>query len=107
MKITVLASGSRGDVQPAIALAATLAARGHVTRLVAPANLATLTAGRGVDFHPLSFDLVKEMHEPETKQFFLSNGNPIALLRWLEKAGRKTIHAFATREAPTSSSASG
>ncbi len=45
-------------------------------------NFATLTAGRGVDFHPLPFDLVKEMHEPESKQFFLSNGNPIALLRW-------------------------
>ncbi len=90
-----LASGSRGDVQPAIALAAALAARRHATRLVAPANFATLTAGRGVVFRPLPFDLIKEMHEPETKQFFLSNGNPIALLRWLEKAGRKTIHAFA------------
>jgi UDP:flavonoid glycosyltransferase YjiC (YdhE family) len=66
MKVTVLASCSRGDVQPAIALTAALTPRRHATRLVAPASFATLTAGRGVEFRPLPFDIVKETREPET-----------------------------------------
>ena len=95
MKIAVLASGSRGDVQPAVALAASLAARGHATRLVAPANFAALTTGRGAEFHPLPFDSGKELHEPESETLFSGGGNPIAFLRWLRLAGRKMISAVA------------
>ena len=61
MRIAVLASGSRGDVQPAVALAAALAARGHVARLVAPMSFAALAAGRSVEFHPLPIDVLAEM----------------------------------------------
>src|SRR5271166_3788202 len=95
MNITVLASGSRGDAQPAIALAAALAARGHATRLVAPANFEALAAGRGAEFHPLPFDAVKQLHEPETEALFSAGGNAIAFLRWLDRNGRKNISAIA------------
>jgi sterol 3beta-glucosyltransferase len=95
VKIAVLASGSRGDVQPAVAVSAALAARGHATRLVAPENFAALTAGRGADFHPLPFDSLKEINNPENKKFFLDGANLSALLRWMEQAGRKVVHASA------------
>jgi len=45
MKICVLAFGSCGDVQPAVALSARLAGRGHQVRLVAPMNFAELAPG--------------------------------------------------------------
>ena len=95
MNVTVLAFGSRGDTQPAVALAGALAARGHLSRLVAPMNFAALAAGRGVEFHPLPFDAVKLIHEPEAQALFSANGNPIAFLRWLNEAGRKCIGALA------------
>jgi UDP:flavonoid glycosyltransferase YjiC (YdhE family) len=44
MKISLLSSGSDGDAQPATALAATLTARCHATRLVATASLGPLKA---------------------------------------------------------------
>jgi len=94
MRIVVFASGSRGDVQPAIALAAALAARGHAARLVAPKNYAALAAGRGVDFHPLPIDVIAELETPEAEALF-SGGGPIALMRWMAQAGRKAIAVVA------------
>jgi UDP:flavonoid glycosyltransferase YjiC (YdhE family) len=49
LKIAVLALGSRGDVQPAIALAARLA-RDAAATLIAPRDFAALSAGRGFAF---------------------------------------------------------
>jgi sterol 3beta-glucosyltransferase len=95
MNVAVLAFGSRGDAQPAVALASALAARGWRARLVAPTNFGTLAAGRGVEFHPLPFDAVKLVHEPEAQAFFLDGGNPIAFLRWLNEIGRKCNSALA------------
>jgi sterol 3beta-glucosyltransferase len=82
MKITVLAYGSRGDVQPAVALAAALALRGHATSLVAPRNFAAFARGRGVEFHPMPIDMVEELRAPETEALFAGGGNPIAFVRW-------------------------
>jgi hypothetical protein len=63
--------------------------------LVAPANFAALAAGRGAEFHPLPFDAVKRLHEPETEALFSAGSNPIVFLRWLDKTERKSINAFA------------
>jgi sterol 3beta-glucosyltransferase len=95
MNVTVLAFGSRGDAQPAVALAGALAARGYPTRLVAPADFRALAAERDVGFHPLPFDAVKLVHEPEAQSLFSAGGNPIAFLRWLNEIGRKYNGAMA------------
>jgi UDP:flavonoid glycosyltransferase YjiC (YdhE family) len=95
MNVAVLAFGSRGDAQPAVALAGTLAARGHSTRLVAPMNFAALAAGRGAELYPLPFDAVKLIHEPEAQALFSAGGNPIGFLRWLHQIGRKCNRALA------------
>ncbi|HEY1864237.1 MAG TPA: glycosyltransferase [Roseiarcus sp.] len=95
MKIAVLAYGSRGDVQPAVALASALVASGHATSLVAPRNFAALAAGRGVDFRPLPIDTIEDLHGPESEILFSGGGNPIAFLRWSVQAGRKSLGAGA------------
>ena len=99
MNVTVLAFGSRGDAEPAIALAGALAARGHPTRLVAPADFRALAAGRGIDFHPLPFAAVDLLHEPEAQRLFSTGGNPIAFLRWLNEIGQKYNGAMARASA--------
>src|SRR5271154_4680566 len=61
MKICVLAFGSPGAGQPAVALSARLAGRGHEVRLVAPMNFAKLATGRVFDFVALPLDMTEEL----------------------------------------------
>jgi sterol 3beta-glucosyltransferase len=53
LRFTLLTYGSRGDVEPFIALAAGLARQGHSARLAAPALFAPLARDHGVTFSPL------------------------------------------------------
>ena len=54
MHITILAIGTRGDVQPLLALAVGLQQRGqHQMRLAAPDDFGTLAREHGLDFFPL------------------------------------------------------
>ena len=87
MIVSILAFGSRGDVQPLAALAAAIAARGHEARLLAPDVFSDL-AGRGVDFRPLGFDILTDHESEAARRFFAADGNPIssmlALARYLK-----------------------
>ncbi len=56
MRITLLTFGSRGDVQPFIALAAGLQQAGHQPLLAAPAHFASLVGEYGIPFAPLPGD---------------------------------------------------
>jgi vancomycin aglycone glucosyltransferase len=49
MRILLASHGTRGDVQPIVALGVALRARGHVIRLVAPANFVTWVQSYGLD----------------------------------------------------------
>ncbi len=55
-RILLLTYGSRGDVEPFIALAVGLMHAGHAVRLAAPRAFAGMAAAHGVDLHPLPGD---------------------------------------------------
>jgi len=57
MDMTLLCYGSRGDVQPYLALARALRHVGHHVRLVAPSNFAELARDYDVAFFPAGADL--------------------------------------------------
>ena len=59
MHIALLAYGSRGDVQPCIALSVGLRRAGHTVTLAAPASFAPLAAAHGSTFAPLPADVVQ------------------------------------------------
>lgn len=62
MRITVLSLGSRGDVQPFIALAVGLQKTGrHKVRFAAPDNFESLARDYGLNFSPLGVDTQKMM----------------------------------------------
>ncbi|WP_330474995.1 glycosyltransferase [Terrabacter sp. C0L_2] len=63
MRILLLGMGSRGDVQPLVALGQRLQRMGYAVSLAAPADLGHVVAGSGVDFEPLSFDLEAPLRE--------------------------------------------
>ena len=53
MKILFITLGSRGDVQPHIAICKALAERGHNVLLAAPPENKDFIEGHGVEFHPI------------------------------------------------------
>ena len=53
MRVLLSTVGSRGDVQPLLALALELRARGHQARLCAPPDFRDLVEGYGVRFVPV------------------------------------------------------
>ena len=60
MRITILSLGSRGDVQPFIALAVGLQKTGrHTVRLAAPDNFEALAREYSLNFSPLGVDTKK------------------------------------------------
>lgn len=77
MKITMTLGGSRGDVQPGVALAVGLKNAGHVLRLAAPPTFEGLIRERGLDFHRLTLD------PQEAVRLQLQNGdaNPLQFIR--------------------------
>jgi sterol 3beta-glucosyltransferase len=56
MHITILAYGSRGDVQPYVALGVGLQQAGHTVRLAAPRMFESFVAEYGLEFAPLAGD---------------------------------------------------
>lgn len=63
MDITLLSYGSRGDVQPYVALARALRHVGHQVRLAAPPNFADLARDAQVEFWPVGVDLQAHLSE--------------------------------------------
>lgn len=77
LRVVLATIGSRGDVQPMLALAQALRQRGHLPVVVAPPNFRTWTEGLGFEFAPLGQDMQVFMRDhPE-----LMTGNPIRLAR--------------------------
>jgi len=81
MDMTLLSYGSRGDVQPYLALARALHQVGHQVRLVAPPSFAALAQEYHVDFYPVGVDL--QAHLKERSKALAQSGKSIRNLRTL------------------------
>ena len=64
MKITITAVGSRGDVQPHVALGRGLAEAGHEVRLAVDALFESQVRENGLEFAPISADPIKLHPQP-------------------------------------------
>lgn len=78
MKITILALGSRGDVQPGVALGARLRREGHQVRLGSFAQFAGLAAEHGLAFTPIAGD-INAILQSEEGRAMLRSRNPLKL----------------------------
>lgn len=82
MKITIFAAGSRGDIQPCVALAKGLQHVGHTVYLAAPADFAGFAQEHGVGFRPLRGDVQQIMASDTGREFMESGGgNPLKSIR--------------------------
>ncbi len=82
MKITLFAAGSRGDIQPCVALGRGLQQAGYQVRLAAPQDFAGFAQEYGVGFHPLRGDVQQIMAGDTGREFMQTGGaNPIKSIR--------------------------
>jgi sterol 3beta-glucosyltransferase len=82
MKITIFAAGSRGDIQPCVALGKGLKQAGYDVRLAAPENFASFVEEHGVAFYPLRGDVQQIMAGDTGRKFMETGGaNPLKSIR--------------------------
>ena len=82
MKITVFAAGSRGDIQPCIALSRGLRQAGYRVSLAAPEDFAGFVQNYDVDFYPLRGDVQQIMASDTGRKFMETGGaNPLKSIR--------------------------
>lgn len=90
MRIAVQALGTRGDIQPFLALAIALKARGHTVSFATDQRFAPLIARYGIATRPLPGDLIDLMETPAGRRG-LTGG--VLAKRALLKAVRPAIRA--------------
>jgi UDP:flavonoid glycosyltransferase YjiC (YdhE family) len=83
LRIVILTLGTRGDVQPYIALGRGLQARGHVVTLATTIEFETLVGAHGLRFARLRGDFLKAARAPEGQRtnFFKQVGEWVAMAR--------------------------
>ena len=80
MKITMLALGSRGDIQPYVSLGMGLQRAGHDVLLATHTNFEEFVTSHGLGFHDLGGD-VREMSHSELGLAMASGGkNPFTFV---------------------------
>ncbi len=92
MHYGIVAIGSRGDVQPYIALAMGLQERGHRTTVMAHENFKEFVEGYGVEFLSLEGNVEDMLHSDEAQRV-LRSGHIVAFARFLQKNIGKTREA--------------
>jgi sterol 3beta-glucosyltransferase len=84
LNIGIFTYGTRGDVQPYIALALGLMDKGHQVTIAAPENFAAFVEGFGIAFHPLYGNAEEGMNSAEG-QSVLKSENTIKLMKYFFK----------------------
>ncbi|ANN18359.1 glycosyl transferase [Amycolatopsis orientalis] len=84
--VVIVAPGSRGDVQPCIALGHGLAAEGDRVRVLASERFRALATGYGLDFAPLSVDPGEILGSDGGREWTEGGRNPATFLRGLRGA---------------------
>lgn len=94
MRIVIIAPGSRGDVQPYIALGRGLQNAGHFIRLVSHSNFETLVTSYGLEFWSFGND-VKDAVENRNMQELTEKGNFLLLMAKMAKEAEREALNFA------------
>jgi sterol 3beta-glucosyltransferase len=84
MRIAIIAMGTRGDVQPYIALGKGLKAAGHFVRLITHQNFERLVRSHGLEFYPVKGNVQEVMESPEIRKL-LEQGNFLAINAYTAK----------------------
>ncbi len=93
MKITFVAPGSRGDVQPYVALGTGLKAAGHTVRVLTTQDFAPLVQSYGLDFVALGGSA--ELGAQQQMQGLVEQGNLLKILAQTGRGAQQMAHQAA------------
>jgi sterol 3beta-glucosyltransferase len=88
MRIVIIAAGSRGDVQPYIALGNGLKDAGHQVRLVTTMDYEALTQAHGLEFWPVEVN-ARDIAESERMRALLESGNLLTQMAEMAKMAKE------------------
>lgn len=94
MHIAIIAPGSRGDVQPYIALGKGLKRSGHIIRLLTHQNFEELINLHGLEFWPLEGS-VQDIAQSKKMQELIEKGNFISVMSQMKKEATRGALALA------------
>lgn len=89
MRYGIITTGSRGDVQPFIALALALMEKGHHVTVVASENFREFVQGFGVPYLPIAGDSERLINSPEALKL-LEGGSIFKFFYHLQKVAART-----------------
>ncbi len=93
MHIAISTLGSRGDVQPFVALAVGLQQAGHRVTLVTCDTFADWIQAYGVEVRPVRFNPQEILQHPEMQAFLQRGGNPLRVLGVMREGIRRALGA--------------
>ena len=94
MKIMIIAPGSRGDVQPYIALGRGLKNAGHMIRFVTHQNFEKLVTSYGLEFWSVDSDVQGIVENNEMRER-IEKGNFLSLMAQMAKEAQREASLFA------------
>lgn len=86
MKITFIAFGTRGDVQPTLAVGKALQARGHQVSMIASANFKNWIEGHGLHAWPSQVDVQAVMQSEQGLDWIEHGHDPVRQLQVMQKS---------------------
>ena len=94
MRIAIIAPGSRGDVQPYLALGKGLKQAGHIVRLVTHQNFEGFVNSHGVEFWPIEGS-VQDIAQSQDMRALMERGNFLTILSEMAKEAKHGALALA------------
>jgi sterol 3beta-glucosyltransferase len=91
VNVAILTIGTRGDVQPFVALGAGLREAGHQVTLVTGKGFEGLVSGRGLRYAALDLDVLELASSPEGRAAMRSVRGALRLMRQLTPAWRQML----------------
>ncbi|PZD72636.1 O-mycaminosyltylonolide 6-deoxyallosyltransferase [Acaryochloris thomasi RCC1774] len=91
MKVTILATGTRGDVQPYVALGLGLKAAGHQVRVASSKTFSEFVGAHALEFHPLEVDVKQVLGSEVGADIMKKGSNPVQFIRLYGKLMRPFI----------------
>ncbi|HUN23907.1 MAG TPA: glycosyltransferase [Anaerolineales bacterium] len=89
--ITIISIGSRGDVQPYVALGQGLVQAGHSVKFISGEGFEGLVAPAGMSYHGIpNSDPIRILQSPEGRHL-VTEGNPIKAMQELAALGRPAL----------------
>ena len=92
MKFTILTAGTRGDVQPYVAVGAYLQSKGHQVRIATHRNFKSMCDQYGLDFSPVEGDPRQILMGDVGQKLLSTEKNPIAMMQRTIAAAEPVLH---------------